>query len=62
MCMDAPQLPAARQQKQLLLHRGTREDLSDHCMVVAGDVRDQYQSSGLLPNHKAMNEVLKFAI
>ena len=45
-----------------LLHPGTREDSFDHCMFVAGDIRDQYQSYGLLPIHIAINEVIQFAI
>ena len=59
--MDTPQVAAAAQ-LQLLLHRGTIEDTSEHCMAMAGNERDHYQSSGLLPNHKAINEVLQFAI
>ena len=58
--MDAPQVLAPGQQ-QLPLHRGTRGDLTDHCMVVADDKRHQYQTSGLLPSHIAINEVLQFA-
>ena len=59
--MDAPQVLAPGQQ-QLPLHRGTRDDSFDLCMVVVGGKRDQYYSSGLLPNHIAMNEIIQFAI
>ena len=59
--MAAPQTQTAGKQRPLL-HLETREVFFDHFIFVAGNIRDQYVSYGLQPNHIAINEVIQFCI